>query len=104
VENAVQANLLAATTSADNRNEVYNVAVSDITSLNELVGILKSTLRKKGIPYEKEIAYRAFRDGDVRHSQADISKSLQRLGYAPEYRISEGIETAMQWYMGQSQK
>lgn len=104
VENAVQANLLAATTSTDNRNEVYNVAVSDITSLNALVGILKSTLRKQGILYEKSIVYRDFRDGDVRHSQADISKSSQRLGYAPEHRISEGIETAMQWYMEQSQK
>jgi len=104
VENAVQANLLAATTSADNKNEVYNVAVSDITSLNALVDILKSTLRKQGIFYEKSIVYRDFRDGDVRHSQADISKSSQRLGYAPEYRISEGIGKAMQWYMEQSQK
>ncbi|MFC5474707.1 NAD-dependent epimerase/dehydratase family protein [Paraherbaspirillum soli] len=101
VENAVQANLLAATTSADNKNEIYNVAVSDITTLNELVGILKSTLGKHGIHYQKEIAYRDFRDGDVRQSQADVSKSAQRLGYAPEYRIGEGLNTAMSWYVGQ---
>ena len=99
VENAVQANLLAATTSADNRNEVYNVAVSDITTLNELVVSLKSTLSSNGIRYEKEIIYRDFRDGDVRHSQADISKSAQRLGYAPAYRIKQGIEAAMPWYI-----
>lgn len=102
VENAVQANLLAATTSADNKNEVYNVAVSDITTLNELVVSLKSTLSSNCIRYEKEIIYRGFRDGDVRHSQADISKSAQRLGYAPAYRIKQGIEAAMPWYVAQN--
>jgi UDP-N-acetylglucosamine/UDP-N-acetylgalactosamine 4-epimerase len=104
VENAVQANLLAATTTADNKNEVYNVAVSDITTLNELVETLKSTLNANGLQYEIDIIHRDFRDGDVRHSQADISKSAQRLGYAPAYRIHQGLEAAMPWYVEQNNK
>jgi UDP-N-acetylglucosamine 4-epimerase len=102
VENAVQANLMAATTLADNKNEVYNVAVSDITTLNELVLMLKATLKKKGINYTKEIVHGPFRPGDVRQSQADISKSAQRLGYAPAYRISQGLDAAISWYLQQS--
>ncbi len=102
VDNAVQANLLAATTSADNKNEVYNVAVSDITTLNELVDNLKATLSRNGLQYEKKIIYREFRNGDVRHSQADISKSALRLGYAPAYHIRQGLESAMSWYLEHS--
>lgn len=101
VENAVQANLLAATTSADNKNEVYNVAVSDITTLNELVRELKTTLSKSGVEYGKKPIYRDFRDGDVRQSQADISKSALRLGYAPEYHMKQGIESTVPWYIRQ---
>ncbi|PUA16919.1 NAD-dependent epimerase/dehydratase family protein [Glaciimonas sp. PCH181] len=104
IENTVQANLLAATTSADNKNEVYNVAVSDITTLNELVGSLKSTLKANGRLYEKDVIYRDFRDGDVRHSQADISKVAQRLGYVPAYRIQQGLEAAMPWYVEKNNK
>jgi UDP-N-acetylglucosamine 4-epimerase len=99
VENAVQANLLAATTSEANKNEVYNVALGDITNLNELFRLLKSTLETEGISYEKEAVYRDFRGGDVRHSQADIRKASERLGYSPVYRIRQGIEMAMPWYI-----
>lgn len=104
VDNAVQANLLAATTSADNKNEIYNVAVNDITTLNELVHNLKLTLNSNGLQYEKPITYRDFRDGDVRHSQADINKSATRLGYAPVYRINQGLTVAMPWYIEKNKK
>ncbi len=43
---------------------------------------------------------REFREGDVRHSQADISKARKLLGYAPTHRIREGLEQAMDWYIG----
>jgi UDP-N-acetylglucosamine/UDP-N-acetylgalactosamine 4-epimerase len=102
VENVVQANLLAATTSSDNKNEVYNVAVGDITTLNELASNLKSILKGYDLKYEKEMIYRDFRQGDVRHSQADISKPAQRLGYVPAYRIRQGLEAAMAWYIKQN--
>lgn len=99
IDNAVQANLLAATTSDDNKNEVYNVAVGDTTTLNQLFDYLKSALRKNNIEYLREAILRGFRAGDVRHSQADITKAIQRLGYSPRFRIRDGIEAAMPWYV-----
>ncbi|MCW8194196.1 Vi polysaccharide biosynthesis UDP-N-acetylglucosaminuronic acid C-4 epimerase TviC [Proteobacteria bacterium 005FR1] len=99
VENAVQANLLAATADDAAKNEVYNVAVGDRTTLNELFSALKDALAENGVKYEKDPVYREFRAGDVRHSQADISKAATKLGYSPEYRIREGIAKAMPWYL-----
>jgi UDP-N-acetylglucosamine 4-epimerase len=99
IENAVQANLLAATAEISAKNEVYNVAVGDRTTLNELFSALKSALAENGVVYDKAQVYRDFRPGDVRHSQADISKAASKFGYAPEYRISEGIAKAMPWYL-----
>jgi UDP-N-acetylglucosamine 4-epimerase len=78
---------------------VYNVAVGDRTTLNDLFCALKSALDENGLPYEKEPVYRDFRPGDVRHSQADIEKARTQLGYAPEYRIMDGIAKAMPWYI-----
>jgi UDP-N-acetylglucosamine 4-epimerase len=100
VENAVQANLLAATAGEAAKNEVYNVAVGDRTTLNILFNSLKDALAKNGVVYEKQPVYCDFRPGDVRHSQADVSKAFSKLGYAPEYRIGEGIAKAMPWYLG----
>ena len=100
IENTVQMNILAATASEDAKNEVYNVAVGDRTTLNTLFGAIKTALNENDVPVELEPTYRDFRAGDVRHSQADISKSVNRLGYTPEYRILEGIQKAMPWYIG----
>ena len=99
IENAVQANLLAATAEDSARNEVYNVAVGDRTTLNDLFAALKSALAENGVVYDKAPVYRDFRPGDVRHSQADIGKAASKLGYAPEFRIVEGIAKAMPWYL-----
>ena len=99
IENTVQANLLAATaTDEAARNQVYNVAVSGRTTLNTLFDELKSALGTNGLIYDKAPVYREFRAGDVRHSQADISKIQRLLGYAPQYDIKNGIEKAMPWY------
>lgn len=100
IENTVQANLLAATTeNPDARNQVYNVAVSGRTTLNTLFNELKGALAANGVVYEKAAVYRDFRAGDVRHSQADISKIKRLLGYAPGYDIKAGISKAMPWYI-----
>ncbi|MBY6192896.1 Vi polysaccharide biosynthesis UDP-N-acetylglucosaminuronic acid C-4 epimerase TviC [Marinobacter hydrocarbonoclasticus] len=99
IENAVQANLLAATAEDSAKDEVYNVAVGDRTTLNDLFAALKSALAENGVVYDKEPVYRDFRPGDVRHSQADIGKAAGKLGYAPEFRIREGIAKAMPWYL-----
>lgn len=99
IENAVQANILAATSNDDAKNNVYNVAVGDRTTLNILFDSLKSALSQNEIKYDKSPVYRDFRAGDVRHSQADIGKAATLLGYDPEYRIQSGIEKAMSWYV-----
>jgi len=99
IENAVQANLLAATAELSAKNEIYNVAVGDRITLNDLFNALQSALAENEKPYAKPPVYREFRAGDVRHSQADISKSESQLGYEPEYRINAGIAKAMPWYI-----
>lgn len=100
VDNAVQANLLAATsTDPAARNQVYNVAVGDRTSLNQLFDALQQALVANGIRYDKSAIHRDFRTGDVRHSQADIGKSQRLLGYSPTHTINEGIGWAMSWYI-----
>ena len=109
VANAVQANLLAATVPAmagDERqstspvNQVYNVAVGDRTTLNELFAQLKSHLSPR-FPHLRDAApsYRDFRAGDVRHSLADIGKAQALLGYVPTQRIGAGLGVAMDWYV-----
>ncbi|WP_441002140.1 NAD-dependent epimerase/dehydratase family protein [Pseudocolwellia agarivorans] len=99
IENAVQANILAATSNDEAKNNVYNVAVGDRTTLNILFDSLKSALGTNDIAYDKSPVYREFRAGDVRHSQADIGKAKSLLGYDPEFRIQSGIEKAMSWYV-----
>jgi UDP-N-acetylglucosamine/UDP-N-acetylgalactosamine 4-epimerase len=101
VANAVQANLLAATvTDPKARNQVYNVAVGDRTTLKRLFELLRSGLGAHGVDPATQPIYRSFREGDIRHSQADIDKARRLLGYAPSHRIEDGLEAAMAWYVG----
>ena len=100
IENTVQANILAATTQNDEaKNQVYNVAVGDRTTLNDLFNAIKITLKENGIEYRKEPIYREFRIGDVRHSQSDVSKIKTLLEYEPNFVILKGIKNAMPWYI-----
>jgi len=99
VENAVQANILAATAEDSGKNQVYNVALGDRTSLNTLFDSLKNALQTNGVNYQKSPAYRDFRAGDVRHSQADITKAKNKIGFEPEFKIQQGIDKAMPWYI-----
>lgn len=100
IENIVQANLLAATTENEEAvNQVYNIAMSGRTSLNELYLLLRDGLADT-CPHLKRIepVYRQFRAGDVRHSQASIEKAQSLLGYQPTHEIAEGLAEAMNWY------
>jgi UDP-N-acetylglucosamine 4-epimerase len=110
IENAVQANLLAATVepviASEARqfmnpalNQVYNVAVGDRTTLNELFALLRVNLAANGVSADTQPVYRDFRAGDVRHSQADIGKAQRLLSYAPSHRLAAGIAQAMPWYV-----
>ena len=98
IENTVQMNILAATASDEAKDEVYNVALGDRTTLNDLYKAIQSALKECDIDAFKEPIYHDFRAGDVRHSQADVSKAVNNLGYAPEYKILQGISKAMPWY------
>jgi UDP-N-acetylglucosamine 4-epimerase len=101
IDNVIQANLLAATSQhAEAANQVYNVAVGDRTTLNQLYEAIRALLAPR-FPHLASACpvYRDFRAGDVRHSLADISKAQTRLGYAPTHRIDDGLAEAMDWYV-----
>jgi UDP-N-acetylglucosamine 4-epimerase len=101
IDNVVQANLLAATTLDPAAvNQVYNVAVGGRTTLNDLIVSLRKSLQTLKPGLEIPTAqYGAFRAGDVRHSQADISKAARLLGFAPTHTLGQGLDVAMPWYV-----
>ncbi len=99
VANAVQANLLAACAVDEAIDQVYNVAVGDRTTLNQLFAALRDALQNDGVSPDTQPSYRDFRAGDVRHSQADISKAQRLLGFVPTHRMQDGIGVAMPWYV-----
>ena len=101
VDNAVQANILAAMTKNNGAtNQVYNVALNDRTSLNQLYKMIENSLIKnvKGLE-KKDPIYRDFRSGDVRHSQASIDKAKELLEYEPQFKITEGLNETIGWYI-----
>jgi UDP-N-acetylglucosamine/UDP-N-acetylgalactosamine 4-epimerase len=100
IDNAVQANLLAAAINDEGvTDQVYNVACGDRTTLNDLFRMIRDGLAS----YRPELAtvepeYVNFRAGDVRHSQADITKIRARLGYVPSHSVADGLREALDWY------
>jgi UDP-N-acetylglucosamine 4-epimerase len=101
IDNTIQMNLLAAMVeNEDAVDQVYNVALNDQTSLNQLYELIKEKLinRKEGLTPKKPI-YRGFRSGDIRHSKADITKAKTLLSYQPTHFIEQGLEETMDWYV-----
>ena len=81
-------------------DQVYNVALNSKTSLNELHNLIQIKLVHKINGFKKENPiYRDFRDGDIRHSQADIAKARELLGYCPTHNLNDGIEAVIDWYI-----
>lgn len=101
IENVIQANFLAATTKNTAAvNQVYNIAVGDQTTLNQLLVYLHEGLSAYFAHLKNfKPVYRDFRSGDIRHSLADISKARTLLDYAPTHRVQEGIAEALGWYL-----
>lgn len=100
VENVVQANLLAAAaTGPQALDAVFNVAAGGRTTLNELYELLRVRLVRE-CPQLAGAAplYRAFQEGDVRHSNADISRAEQLLGYRVTHEIGTGLDHCLDWY------
>lgn len=101
VDNVVQANMLAATSpNSEALSTVYNVAVGDRTTLNQLYDALREALLPR-YPHLSGATpiYRDFRAGDVQHSLASIEKAQRLLGYAPQWRVAAGLQQAMAWYV-----
>jgi UDP-N-acetylglucosamine/UDP-N-acetylgalactosamine 4-epimerase len=106
VSNVVQANLLAATVDKTKVvDQVFNIAIGQATTLNELFAVLRDELSAR-FPRVEQLApqYQDFRPGDVRHSQADISRAKTLLGYAPAIGLKEGLASAMEWYVAAAKK
>jgi UDP-N-acetylglucosamine 4-epimerase len=101
IDNVVQANILAALADQPGAaNQVYNVALNERTSLNQLHDMMCALLVEQ-FPHLRghQPRFVDFRAGDVRHSQADISKASALLGFEPTHRIGEGMKQAMAWYV-----
>lgn len=108
VLNVVQANVLAACRPLpESAHRVYNVAVGDRTTLNELFALIQSNLGRLDVPESVKTAkpeYRDFRAGDVRHSLADISAARNDLGFAPTHDVRRGMEETIAWYVADYRK
>lgn len=102
IDNAVQANILAALTDEISNFEegpVFNVAVGGRISLNKLYREIKSSLHDNGINYDIQPVYKDFRSGDVRHSQADIELTKNYIKYEPKDSFESGIKKTVEWYL-----
>lgn len=105
IDNTIRANILAAAATENCAlNQVYNVAVGGRTSLNQLVEMIANALSAKGIVYDKKPRYQETRVGDVKHSQADISKIKDKLKYEPAFDIIEGMVRTVDWYVARVTK
>lgn len=100
IDNVIQMNERAMlTVNADAINTVYNTAVGDRTTLNQLVGYLKDYLIKYDHKIaEVEVKHGPNRAGDIPHSLASVEKAERLLGYKPTHTIREGLKEALAWY------
>lgn len=99
VANAVQANIRAALAPDEVQGEVYNVAVGERTSLNKLFDLLRETIALHQVQYDRSPHYGDFSPGDVRHSEADISKAQRLMNFAPSHDVGAGLAAAVPWYL-----
>ena len=104
IANAVQANILAALAPDEAQGDIYNVAVGGRTSLNTLFGLIRDGLSEHQVHYDREPAYGEFRPGDMRHSEADISKAGRLLDYRPDFDIAAGMKAALPYYLRRSRE
>ncbi|WP_297514435.1 SDR family oxidoreductase [Flavobacterium sp.] len=100
IDNVIQMNALALSANQPEAlNTVYNTAVGDQISLNEMVHLLKKYLSRYDASIaEVPIVYGPQRVGDIPHSKASIAKAQQLLGYQPQYNFAAGLEEAVAWY------
>lgn len=106
VANVIQANLLAATTAHKAAiNQIYNVAVGGRATLNELHRMIRDRVGRIRPHLEiRDPVYHSFRAGDIRHSNADIGKARELLGYTPTHTLEQGMDEAIGWYAAALEK
>ncbi|MCS6914529.1 MAG: SDR family oxidoreductase [Myxococcales bacterium] len=98
VDNAVEANLLACTTPADQvAGQVLNIACGEAITLLGVIDTLAEIFGRRIPP-----RHAPPRPGDIRHSLADISKARQLLGYTPKIKFAEGLRRTVAWYREQA--
>jgi UDP-N-acetylglucosamine 4-epimerase len=105
IKDVIQANILAAVCERpEGVGKAYNVACGHRTTLNELLAVIKDSLGELN-PAVKSIepVYGPFRQGDVRHSLADISRANDLLGFEPAYNVRAGMQESIEWYVKNSQ-
>jgi UDP-N-acetylglucosamine/UDP-N-acetylgalactosamine 4-epimerase len=95
IDNVVQANILAATASLDAKDNIYNIALGEQTSLNELFQLMRN-IANESSPSTSKAVYEDFREGDIRHSNADISKAVKMLNYDPQYTLEQGLRLMLE--------
>ena len=100
IDNVIQANVLAATTTNSNAiNQVYNVACGEQSILLELLKHIQNLLTQFDERIgQVKISFGPERIGDIKHSLASIEKAKYQLNYSPSHNVNEGIEAAIQWY------
>ena len=99
VANAVQANLRAVLAPDEVQGEVFNIAVGERTTLNDLHRLIGEGLERLGVAYRQAPRHGEFRAGDVRHSLADVSKAERLLGYRASHDLEAGLAAALPWYV-----
>ena len=100
IDNVIQANVLAATTTNSNAiNQVYNVACGEQSILLDLLKHIQNLLKQFDEKIDQvKISFGPERIGDIKHSLASIEKAKKQLNYSPSHNVNEGIEAAIQWY------
>lgn len=93
IENVIEANLKACLASSDAAGQAFNVAYGGREYLIDIYYMLAKALGKNIEPH-----FGPDRAGDIKHSNADISKARELLGYDPEYDFDRGLNEAITWY------
>ncbi|MCU4754284.1 NAD-dependent epimerase/dehydratase family protein [Halobacteria archaeon AArc-curdl1] len=91
VDDVVQANCKAATTDAV--GEAYNIGTGESITIRELAELIQDITDT-----DSDIVHTDGRSGDIEHSEADISKAEDQLGYEPTVSLREGLEQTIEWY------
>ena len=101
IANVIQSNILAGTTTNKEAfGQVFNAGVGGRLTLNALYNSISKKLQKNVSDFKiKKPIYRDFRPGDIRHSNANIDKLKNMLGYEPTHGINEGLEESIKWYI-----